>query len=124
MLAYVSELTVRQFAHWPTNYAHTRTQSHSTVCNGCVSQLIDYYYDADETWMVWPPDLSVETFSGLAPSIFDQIISVSLYKPILGYIKEAKNEIVNDLQEFQTTLQNLTNGLQSYNTTINSDVPR
>jgi hypothetical protein len=87
-------------------------------------QLIDFYYGEDETWMVWPPDLSVTSFSGLAPSIVDQIIHDSLCEPIRETIKDAKNEIANNLQDFQTALEKLRDNLLSYNTTFHSNVPR
>jgi hypothetical protein len=92
--------------------------------NVCFAQLIDYYYREDETWQVWPPDLSLKTFRGLAPSIVDLIIGSSLCNPIREYIKQAKNEIMNDLQDFQTALQKLRDNILPYNTTINSNVPR
>jgi hypothetical protein len=74
--------------------------------------------------MVWPPDLSVSTFIGLAPSIVDQIIQSSFYLVINGYIKEARDEVYTNLQDFHTALTNLRGSLQSYNTTINGEVPR
>jgi hypothetical protein len=88
------------------------------------AQLIGYKYDADETRMVWSPDLSVQTFSGLAPFIIDEIIHGSLYVPISGYIKDARDEIMNNLLNFQSALKKLRDSLQSYNTTIKGSVPR
>jgi hypothetical protein len=87
-------------------------------------QLIEYYYDADETWMVWPPDLSVNTFISMAPFIVDQMIQNSFYLVINGYIKEARDEVYANLQDFQTALTNLRDSLQLYNTTINGNVSR
>lgn len=87
-------------------------------------QLIEYYYEADETWMVWSPDLSVKTFFGIAPSIVDQMIHGSIYQTIIGYIKEAKDDVNKNLQDYQAALTNLRASLLSYNTTINGDVPR
>jgi hypothetical protein len=86
--------------------------------------LINYKYEADEVWTVWPPDVSMKSFGLLVPSIVNQIIRVSLCDPIRNYIKEAKDEVVNSLQDFQTALKDLKDGLQSYNATINGDVPR
>jgi hypothetical protein len=74
--------------------------------------------------MVWPPDLSVQSFMELAPFITDQIIYDLLCNPIRGYIKEARDEVMNALQDFQTALKDLRDRIQPYNTTINGNVPR
>jgi hypothetical protein len=89
-----------------------------------VVQLIDYSYDADETQMVWPPDLSVRAFVGITSSIVDHVIRGSLCDPIRELIKEARDEVMTDLKDFQTALNDLQDSLQSYNKTISNDIPR
>jgi hypothetical protein len=86
--------------------------------------LVDYVYTADETWRVWPHDLSVQSFIGLAPFVVDHITYDLLCEPIRGYIKEARDEVVNALQDFQTAMKDLRDRILPYNTTINGNVPR